>query len=148
MGSSVAPYICQKVMEPILLVLKQQMNDQVQAYVYLDDIIILGTKKQVVAVAGKKLMKLLTRLNMSINMEKSTPEPTTDIDWLGNRVIMHPGRPHDIAVQCTEEKKCNLKYLATKLNPAKRRKRRCTIGNVISFAGVAGFMAQVCRGAR
>ena len=70
-----SPYVCQQVMEPIMVNLTGEFKG-IQAYIYYDDMIILANDYKTCANAGRFLVDTLERLGMKINKEKSSKVPT------------------------------------------------------------------------
>ena len=80
-GLCTAPYIFTKFISPILEYLRK--NFGIQIFSYIDDFLLLAkTKEQLIQDLNKSL-ELFESLGFSINHEKSSSIPTTEITFLG-----------------------------------------------------------------
>lgn len=98
-GSSISPFVCQTIMEPVLHLVRQKYK--VQAHIFYDDMVILSVDKERTRLAGRYLVELLNKLDMDINYEKSDKEPTTKIEWLGVDVETDLTNPSNISISNT-----------------------------------------------
>jgi len=144
-GLSAAPAICQFMLEPVLEAVKKKFGKLIQAYLFYDDMIVLSPNRDSCRQATLYLLDLLEKLNVSINFEKSIVEPQTNIDWLGVRVVMDPTNPHKIRITNTEEKKQKLMTRVALLDPSKHKEGKVKLKHLLSFLGLAGFMASIVK---
>jgi hypothetical protein len=85
-GTNFAPEIQQKLVEPFCNALKDHFNQRIDAQVYLDDFVIQGNDKQVVAQAIVYLKALLAKNGFQVKESKSSQQPEDEVEWNGFRV--------------------------------------------------------------
>ena len=88
-GLNVAPREWQRAMNAVVAHLRVQ---GILVWVYIDDFIVLGATREIVGHHTRKLLALLRRLGLSVNIKKSVLDPTQLILFLGFLVDLENGR--------------------------------------------------------
>lgn len=79
-GLSIAPYIFTKIMKPIIAHLRKQ---GISCVIYLDDLLLLGKSREECQLAVTISTSLLSSLGFTVNLEKSSLNPSHFCTFLG-----------------------------------------------------------------
>lgn len=122
-GLCTAPFLFTKLMKPVIHSLRSKSFLSV---IYLDDFLLMGKTKEECTENMKITRKVVERLGLVVNEEKSSFEPSKVVKFLG-----FEWDSEKMSIRLTIEKKQNISSFALKLC----RKSMCKIRDMAQFIG-------------
>ncbi len=122
-GLSSGPRVFTKIMKPVLASLRLL---RIILAIYIDDLINMHKSKKVCAIYTNKIIDLLTQLGFTINMAKSSLEPSNIVEFLGFVI-----NSSNMTIQLTNKKKLAISVLTKET----LKKDKVTIRQVSKLLG-------------
>jgi Reverse transcriptase (RNA-dependent DNA polymerase) len=126
-GLSSAPRLFTKILKPAIAYLRKQ---GFRLVIYLDDMLLIGSSKEEVALATRRAVTILECLGFVINWEKSSTSPAQLIEFLGmiidskqNMLSLPLSKVEEICQRCEHvltTQSLSLRTLASLLGNARR----------------------------